>query len=318
MKPRSFDTKLARLVELRTLEPTPEIVAELGALLADKSNHLAGKAARIAGERQLTDLIPDLVQSFERFMINPAKTDPTCVAKTAIVKALEEMAAPTEQVYLRGIRHRQVDSFAGDTAYQLRAASALGLVHMDYPDALLEVVRLLVDEHPQARLGAVRAIAAFGGASAVPLLRLQALRGGEVDMLEECFTGLLRLDPAKSVPFVAEFLQSSLPEVAESAALSLGASRLSEAFAALVEAWRRPLPRELRRALLLSIATLRREEAIDFLLALLHDDEEQTVAAAIAALALYRDDARIKDRVRSALGSPAARQVFDREFLSPK
>src|SRR2546426_7821857 len=58
------------------------------------------------------------------------------------------LATPEEAIYLTGIRHIQMEGSYGppiDTAAALRSASAMALVHMHYPDAVLHVVTLLVD-----------------------------------------------------------------------------------------------------------------------------------------------------------------------------
>ena len=51
-----------------------------------------------------------------------------------------------------------------DTAPRLRAASAMGLVHMNHPDAVVEIVTLLVDREADARVGAVRSLGLFRAA----------------------------------------------------------------------------------------------------------------------------------------------------------
>ena len=55
-----------------------------------------------------------------------------------------------------------------------------------------------------------------------------------------------------------------------------------------------------RRTLLLAIALLRRENAIDFLLDLVQNGESQTSADAAAALAMYEKDPKLQERLERA------------------
>ena len=64
---------------------------ELAKCLASKINLLAAKAARIVGECRIEDLAPQLVESFDRFLVDPETSDRRCEAKLAIVRALEQM-----------------------------------------------------------------------------------------------------------------------------------------------------------------------------------------------------------------------------------
>src|SRR5260370_19863235 len=117
------------------------------------------------------------------------------------------------------------------------------------------------------------------------LLRLKALLGDDEEILGECFAALLRLAPAPSLEFVADFLHSSSDEVAERAALALGESRVPAAFWKLREAWERTARPSLRPTVLLALAMLRKDEALEFLMMRLEEDTERSAADALAALA---------------------------------
>jgi hypothetical protein len=69
-------------------------LAERFGALAGKSSHAAAKAAQIAGEFEISVLALDLVAAFERFMVNPVKSDPSCWAKAAIISATASTRAP--------------------------------------------------------------------------------------------------------------------------------------------------------------------------------------------------------------------------------
>ena len=302
-----MEDQLARLAELRSQPPSPDGRAEVAGFLNGKSSLLAAKAARIAGEWQAAELIPELLAAFERFLLKPELTDKGCGAKSEILKTLCKLEHDSPAVFLRGIRYVQMEAVWGrsvDTAAELRGLSAIGLAQTAYPDVLEEILPLLLDSERGARIGAIRAIGACGLPGDALVLRLKALSGDpEPEVLGECFAALLRAQPAKSLAFVAAFLGAEQQAVAEAAALALGDSRLESAFELLRNAFERPHARALRRALLLAIALLRRESAIDFLLELVRTGEAQTSADAEAALAMYNQDPKLRERLESARAS---------------
>jgi HEAT repeat protein len=217
------------------------------------------------------------------------------------VRALEALAAPEEAVYLAGIRHIQMEGSYGppiDTAAALRSASALGLVHMYHPDAVLHLLTLLVDREADARIGAVRALAWCGGPEVVPLLRLKVLTGDEsFDVIAECFTALLAVSPARSLDFVAGYLDSTGAAVVEAAALALGQSREAAALEILKNRYAAGASEWLRRALVAGLALAREDSAFEFLFSLVEAAPEKMAAEALSALAVYRHDDRIRGRV---------------------
>lgn len=291
---RRLEENLAELNNLRADPTSGPAIARLRKALAGKTHHLAAEAARIAGEFEIQQLEGDLVSAFERFMVNPSKADPGCAAKTAIAEALYRIGCHQENLFLRGIRHIQLEPVYGGkegTAAKLRVACALGLVRMDYPEVMLELADLLADAKLDARIGAVRAIAYAQQDAGLPLLRFKALVGDEdIRVLYECFGALLKLSPESSMPFVAGFLHDDDLAVCEAAAIALGESRLAQAFDALKTGWEKAPDPALRRTELLAIAMLRHEQAVDFLLSLVADASPAIASDAVAALGMYQRD----------------------------
>ena len=271
-KAAPLEDLLAALNELRLDPDSAASRKELARNLAAKINLLAAKAARIAGECKLDTLAPNLVEAFGRFMIRPEVTDRRCEAKLAIVNALEQLEYQGHEIFLRGIRHVQMEPtwtppFKVDTAVELRAVSAIGLVRTNYPDVGLELVHLLADPEREARTAAVRAIAYWGTQAGALLVRFKVLAGDpEPEVLGQCFSTLLHLD-RRSLEFVAGYLKNENPALAEGAALALGESRRPEAFAVL----RQHVDSPIRAAVLLGIALLRQDDAIEYLKGLLPD-----------------------------------------------
>jgi hypothetical protein len=299
----TIEQKLARLGELRRDPAAPGAEQELAACLSSKINLLTAKAARIAGDFRITGLVPLLLDAFDRYLVRPEATDKGCAAKFEIVRALCAIEHPAGDVFLRGARHIQREPSFGppvDTAAELRGASVVALVRMAHPEGLTEAVRLLVDAEPQARLGAVRAVLSWGQPEAALLLRLKVLAGDRrPEVLSECFAGLLALAPRDSLGFVAGYLDAAEPALAEVAALTLGESRLEAAFDPLRRKLESRAGSALRRALLLALAMLRDDAALEYLLARLAAGERDV----LAALDLYRGDQKVQARIKDLLTS---------------
>jgi HEAT repeat protein len=273
------------------------------AALASRSPHLAAKAAQLAGELEVAELTSELAAAFDRFLANPVKADPQCTAKTAIVDALQRLGACEPGVFLRGIRHVQLEPVWGgkeDTAVALRGASAFGLVAMGYRDALTPLAELLADPEARARAAAARALAAREDPGGIPVLRLKALVGDpDPEVVSECLAALLALAPTESMAFVSRFLDAPESETREAAALALGGSRRPEAFPVLQQWWERTRDDGTRRTALLAIAMLKQDEAIAFLLSQVSEAPGPAARLAIAALGLHRYDVALAERVRS-------------------
>ncbi len=311
------------MAAIHAIQQAPEqfdLKRDLAPFLSHKSNHVVAAAATLAERLELAGLAQELVDAFLILMTDPARRDPGCKATIAIAQALAAMEHPASRVYFAGIRHVQMEGSFGppvDAAAPLRGICAQGLALMGHPDALLECVTLLVDAWIPARVGAVRAIANAGRPEGVLLLRLKALAGDqEAEVTTECFAALLRLAPSDSLEFVANFLRGD-EAIAEGAALALGESRLAVAFPVLREAWSGIAQAERRRTLLLAMAMLRLDEAVEFLLTRLAEDSERAAEDAIRALAIYSRDETVRSRMDQILekrASRALRAVFDREF----
>lgn len=296
------------------------MAAEFKAFLKNRSNLVVAKAAKVACQARATDLVPDLVAAFHRLMQNPAKLDKGCAATTEIVNALYELDYVEPEIYLQGIHHVQMEGSFGppvDAAAKLRAISALALARTAHPAALDEVVSLLVDEWPDARVGAVRALAVNGGPAGALLLKLKLLTGdSEPDVLAECFSGLLTAAPERSLRLVEGFVDSEDIAVAEAALLALGASRLAAAFDLLKARWETAAS-ALRKTVLLAIAMVRSDCAIEFLLALLAKCSVATAKDVLAALALFRDNEKVRSRVESVVVSrkeKSVSKIFEQQF----
>jgi HEAT repeat protein len=315
---RKLDALLETLNQIQAQFPTEQIseqpIAELRQILQSKYAVAVARTAKLIGRYEITELVPDLITAFDRFLTNPAKIDPNCLAKAGIADALYHLEQRAEAVFLAGIRHVQMEPVWGgqvDTAPRLREICAMGLVRMNYPDVMTELADLLADPEPPARIGAARAIAYSENPQGIPLLRLRAKIGDEPPVLAECVTALLKLDAERSLPFAASFLSDPQPQTQELIALALGESRHPGAFEPLQIWWKFNSEPDLRRTALLAIAMLRQDQPLDFLISLIAKGRNLDAHDAVAALDLYRQDALLWRRVREA-----AQQRGDAELMA--
>lgn len=312
---RAFEAQLAALDALRDA-PNNSRTEPLRKALSNKSNYIAAKAADLIREFNLRELIPDLLQAFDRFFENPERSDPQCWAKDAISRALAAFELQKPEVFLRGMHHVQLEPVYGgrsDTAGTLRGTSALALVQcrtLSNEDLLRHLTDLFADGDKAVRAEGVRAIEQVGTPSASLLLRLRAVLGkDEPEVLGACYAGVLHLDGVSGIPWVSRFLASSDDAAAE-AALAIAATHSPRALAALQHALESARDPWFRSVLLSAIALTRQEDAMEFLLQLVEADSadaERAMEAIMRAL----PSSEIRQRLEKLLGpNPRLARVF--------
>ncbi len=269
MSKQAFDDKIAALEELRSDQKAA--ATPLRKALKDRSNFVVGKAASIAGDLFLSELIPDLLAAFDRALADP-KFDGQCWAKNGISKALKDLGHRDAEPFLKGLRHIQMEPVWGgqvDTAATLRGTCVLALVDCQVDDLsmLSHLAEALADAEKSVRVDAAVALSRAGIPEAIALLRFKALSGdAEAEVSGQCFYSLLQMAPRDSVAFVARFLAASFPdEIRAEAASALAQSHESAALEALKNFWKAFLSPELRQALLMFFAGSPQREASEFL-----------------------------------------------------
>ena len=283
-----------------------------------ESLRIARDAKRAAAAHD-ESAIPELAANFHRLIADAATLDKGCIALTEIAAALYALDHHDSDIYLRGIHHVQIEGSFGrptDAAVQLRSHCALGLTQTHHPDTAFELVKLLTDAEPGARVGAARAIGMLPTEAAALVLRFKVLSGDAVpDIIAECFSSLLAADAARSMDFVAHYMSDHDDAIAEAAVLALGDSRLPAAVEALKEQWTRSVGATLRRVLLLALATARRESSLEFLLKLAREENARTATEAIQAMRIYRHDSVVRERLSQIVETrPELRKTFQEEF----
>jgi HEAT repeat protein len=318
-----LEQRLETLLALRDEPSAPNTLEQLRKALKDGNNYYVSKAAALVAEFGLVALASGLVAAFDRFMSNPAKTDPKCWAKTAIAQALKDLGYADPALFLRGLAHVQPEGVWGgheDAAANLRGVCALGLAQSELDDfeILERLVDLLSDPAKTVRINAVHAISHFSRREAQLLLRLKAIDGDrESEVIGECFAGLLELAPRESPAFVARFMAHEEEEISFEAITALGQGQDPTAVALLIEAWKGPRNAAVRQAILASLGASRQDSALDFLLSIVAERGTNEAQAAIEALAKGRFRERCRDRLHAIIDARKERvlaRVFADEF----
>jgi HEAT repeat protein len=322
---RAFEEQIAALEALRQA-PAETRVVPLRKALTHRNNFIAAKAADLVREFGLTQLAPDLLKAFDHFLENPEKSDPQCWAKNAISRALAAFEHQDADVFLRGMRHIQMEPVWGgqsDTAGTLRATCALALVQcrsLGEMEVLRHLVDLAGDSDKTVRAEVMRAVEQMNSSTASLLLRLKALVGdAEPEVLGACFAGILQIDGVKAIPWVARFLGSADDKAAE-AALAIAGTHTPEAFIALQQ--RLDRSHDLRsldlksndpwfRSVLLSAVALTRQDAAHEFLMSLVQTESRDAEPAMEALLRTRPSAEVIERIEKLVsGNPRLVRTF--------
>jgi HEAT repeat protein len=289
---RAFEAEIAALDALRNA-PVDSRSDPLRKALANKNNFIAAKAADLIREFNLHDLLPDLLTAFDRFFENPEKSDPQCWAKNSISRALAAFEVQESEVFLRGMRHIQLEPVWGgrsDTAGALRATCALALVQcrvLTNDDLLRHLVDMFADGDKAVRAEVARAIEQVGTASASLLLRLRATLGkDEPEVLGACYGGILRIEGHSAIPWISRFLAGQ-DDVAGEAALAIAGTHSPDGFESLKNSLEAANDPWFRSVLLSAIALTRQDAAMEFLLGLVKTesiDAERALEAVVRSM----------------------------------
>jgi hypothetical protein len=312
---RSFEEQIAALDRLR--QQAPEACIEpLRKGLEHRNNFVVAKAADLVRDFQLQQLIPELLIAFDRFFENPVKSDPQCWAKNSLSRALAAFEHQDAAVFLRGMRHIQLEPVWGgssDTAGTLRATCALALVQcrsLIEPDLLAHLVELFADKDKSVRIEAARAVEQVGSPASALLLRLRAILGAdEPEVLGACYSGILRVEGASAVPWISRFLASGDDPAAE-AALAIAGTHSARGFDILRERFAEEADPWFRSVLLSAIALTRQDAAVEFLIELVRTESLQAEGAIEAILRAMPSDEITKRLEKLVAGDQRLARAF--------
>lgn len=333
---RKFEDQLAALDALRQ-QPPEAAIDPLRKALTNRNNFVVAKAADLVRQFQLTQLTPELLNAFDRFMLrsgkeDPVKSDPQCWAKNAISRTLAAFEHQDAAVFLRGMHHIQLEpSYGGasDSAGTLRATCALALVQcrsLLEADLLTHLIELLGDKDKAVRAEVVRAIEQVGSPSAALLLRLRAILDSnlksrkpgqppeeEPEVLGACYSGIFRIEGPKSIPWIARFLADADDPAAE-AALAIAGTHSAQGFEVLRDRFAEESDPWFCSVLLSAIALTRQDAAVEFLLDQVRTESLQAEAA-IEAILRAAPSEEIKSRLEPLVSrNPRLSRAFQKLF----
>lgn len=193
--------------------------------LRDKSNFLVAKAAEWASEKLCYALIPELVESYQRLLRDPLKSDKTCAGKTALVRALYALDHDNAVFFTQALRYRQPEPVWGgsvDTAIDVRIVAAHGLLATGTPRAMIELVDALYDPEARVRIGVIKAMEQ-AQPQEVELALRSAIRCGNTasEVMAQAFSSLMKVAAEESLNFVAHYLDAPQDVIVEAAAIAL-------------------------------------------------------------------------------------------------
>ena len=306
---KAFEQQIAALDALRDSEEAIRLAA-LRKALTNRNNFMVAKAADLVREFQLTDLVPDLLAAFEHFFENAEKTDPQCWAKNALSRTLAAFEHQDADVFLRGMRHIQLEPVYGgrsDSAGTLRAICALALVQcrsLTNDEVLAKLVDLFGDADKNVRAEVTRAVEQVGSPAAALLLRLMVTLGkDESEVLGACFGGILRIEGGTALSWVRRFLPPG-DDTAGEAALAIAGTHSPEAFTILKDALSNSNDPWFRSVLLSAIALTRQDAAPKFLLELVCSDSIDAEAAIEALVRSAPSEETMRRLEKAVAGNP--------------
>ncbi|MGA7218720.1 MAG: hypothetical protein WBX38_10420 [Candidatus Sulfotelmatobacter sp.] len=294
---RKFEEQLAALDSLRQLAPEA-CIEPLRKALANRNNFIVAKAADLARELNVIQLTPELLAAFDRFFEDAIKSDPQCWAKNSISRALTAFEHQDAEVFIRGMKHIQPEPAYGgssDSAGTLRATCALALVQcrsLAEPELLSHLLELVNDTDKSVRVEVLRAIEQVNSTAAALLLRLRAklrphlnprMQDDEPEALGACFGGILRIEGASAIPWVARFLVEG-DDAAGEAALAIAGTHSPQAFEVLRDHFQQAGDPWFSSVLLSAVALTRQDAALEFLFDQVCADSPRSEAAIEAIL----------------------------------
>jgi hypothetical protein len=301
-EPAAQRTVQQRVAELRELDPAaPASHGKLRAALQSSTGFVVAAAADLVGEHRLEALVPELAAAFERLCDDPVKRDPACRGKLAIARALHTLDHWDDRVFVAGLTHTQKEGWAqDDTASALRGVCGIAHAHFARADALDVLADLLGDPERTTRIAAAQALGDAGRPDATALLRFKVLAGDpEPAVLAACLESLFSLARDASYPFAVRLL-SGHDERAEVAALALGGARTAAAFEPIASWCIGATSEQRHRIGYLALALLRADPATDYLLDAIRSHGRLDAIAAARALATFKDDTALAERIRAA------------------
>jgi hypothetical protein len=280
----------------------PRTVAARAALitaLESKRAPVVARAAKLIQEHAIADLEAEMSVAIERFLRDPARSDPNCHARLALLDALDHAESQDAEPFLRALRTAAPESPL--VTGSMRSRCALALARIGHTDLPVVAGQLLADPQASVRHAALDALAHRGDPAGAGLAMFK-LRAGDDDRLVTlaAASALLALAPTWALHELRTHLERGTDSQQQLAAMALGQSRRDEALTLLLEALDRTAIAEDRAPLLTGIGMHRSDRALEAMIAVIRGRGESEARQAIQALAPRRFESGIEARVRAA------------------
>jgi HEAT repeat protein len=302
-KNKATDKELEALQNMA--EPhSKESLAILGNALQSSKALTVTRAAHVIKEHRLEGLHRELLKAFDRFFQEPIKQDPGCLARLAVLEALDFTEYDDPAPFLTAVHYVQEEKAWGppvDTATGLRARSIVALARLNDAGLSLVAAELLVDKEAPVRQAAVDALTMSGDKNNAALL-LFKLRSGDKEPLVtmSCMSGLLALLPEKALSILSLLLCEKDEALREMAAITLGESKRDDALSLLLQNLEGlVLPKE-RSVIFRALGLHRSERALQVLLSVVSEGSTVDAKVAVESLGARRFEHEILEKVRAA------------------
>ncbi len=275
-----------------------------------RANEVVDAARRIANEQ--LGMLAELDAAYWRMVEAGARADPGCLAKQALLEALDVNEALDERPFRHALDLTQLEAKQKrDSAGLLRARAALALARLSASGLLPKLGGLLADPLPAVRQSAAKAVAHLGHPDGAGLLLLRLKVGDEPSIELECLQGLFTLSPEIAVASSRELLRSADPERRELLANALGGANRDEAIELLGAQLAESVVASERKIWIDALALSRRPRARQLLVELIEHGGHADARTAITALSPHGYDARLVEAVRQAAERRGEQDVID-------
>ncbi len=314
MKKDPLKEALQKISQVRSEGISEKGILALQVTIRKQSGVVVAKAAELAADWNATELIKDLLATFYRLQEDGLNHDPQCWGKTAIIKALYELAHQDPKVFIDACRTVQLEPVYGgksDTATSVRMAAIQVLVQLplvDLTTVMMVLADLLADESAKVRSETVRACVYMQPLLVAPLLRLKIRLGDtEPRVMGVCFDTLLLLVPesetvglvlgyASPKPVIKRFAPSHDVLQAEAVA-SLASSSVAEAIKEVIGLYPKLKDMQLQRVMFTALGVSPLEEAVRFLLQRLKEGDASEAKWALEALKSKSHNESLRDSI---------------------
>ena len=322
MNTKKLAAELSKVGARSALLHTAEGREVVSAALASHHAQLTLQAANLIAEHKPSGFERALAEAYRALSAERASAlDPGCIAKAALVAALDAVEDVDTELFVSAARyfqHERVKGVQRDTAASVRARGVLGVARLGHTDALPIFGACLGDHDSSVRFSAARAIAHRESRDGAGLLLLRLGAGEDTqDVAMECVRALFAVAPDLGIQYARAALQTGEREVREPMLQLLGTAADDRAIELLADELASQSLAAERRLVIQAVGLSLRPSARTLLLELVVSERPSDAEAALAALAIHRYDDRLVARVRELTDhSRELAQLYREHFLS--